>query len=240
VERSVKYINWSEILCVLLVLATATVVIAYTGADLKLSSYFYQSGGWPIGERFPWKFLYYLEGYPAFVMAVFGLCAACYSSFKSQQHPWRRQGIFLVLLLALGPGLLVNAVFKDHWGRPRPCEIVQFGGARQFHQPWQPDINSDQGHSFPSGHSSAAFYLTAPFFIYRRTKPRLARRWLAGGLGFGLLMSYARIAQGGHFLSDVTWSWGMVHLTALVLSALLLSYQWNVVYSPHQAELQEV
>jgi membrane-associated PAP2 superfamily phosphatase len=53
-------------------------------------------------------------------------------------------------------------------------------------------------------------------------------------------MSYARIAQGGHFLSDVIWAWGMVHLTALVLSALLLSYQWDVVYSPHQAELQEV
>ena len=25
---------------------------------------------------------------------------------------------------ALGPGLVVNVLFKDHWGRPRPREVV--------------------------------------------------------------------------------------------------------------------
>ena len=38
-----------------------------------------------------------------------------------------------------------------------------------------------------------------------------------GGLFFGVLMSIARITQGGHFLSDNLWSWGMIHLTAMVL-----------------------
>jgi lipid A 4'-phosphatase len=230
-----KYFSGLEILFVLMFLTAVTVLIARTGVDLTLSSYFYQAGGWPIGKHFPWKLLYRMDGYPAFAIALFGLCAACYGSFKSQKHPWRYQGIFLILLLALGPGLLVNTVFKNHWGRPRPCEIVQFGGTKQFHQPWQPGING-QGRSFPCGHGSAAFYLTAPFFIYRRTKPAVARRWLIGGLGFGLLMGYARIAQGGHFLSDILWAWGMVHVMAILLSTLLK----NLVYTPHQGELQEV
>jgi len=227
-----------EILFVLLFLATVTALIAHTGADLSLSSYFYRAGGWPVGEQFLWKLLYRMDGYPAFIIAIFGLCAACYGSLKPQRHPWRCRGIFLVLLLALGPGLLVNAVFKKHWGRPRPCEIVQFGGAKQFLQPWQPGVNG-QGRSFPSGHGSAAFYLTAPFFIYRRTKPAVARRWLAGGLVFGLLMSFARITQGGHFLSDILWAWGMIHMSAIVLSALLLSRRENLICTQQQGALLE-
>jgi membrane-associated PAP2 superfamily phosphatase len=234
-----KYTCWTEVVIVLLFLAVGTVLIACTVADLTVSSHFYQSGGWPIGECFPWKQLYHLDRYPALAVVIFGLCAAIYGFFKPQWRPWCRQEIFLVLLLALGPGLMVNAVFKDHWGRPRPREIIEFGGTKQFHQPWQPDING-MGRSFPCGHGSAAFYMTAPFYIYRRTKPAVARRWLAGGLAFGLLMSYARIAQGGHYLSDVFWAWGMVHLTALLLSALLLPHRGNMVYSSINGEMQEI
>lgn len=228
-----------EVWFVLAFLLTATALIAYTGADLTVSSYFYQSGGWPVGELFPWKLLYRMVRYPAFALAIFGLCAAIYGSFKPKWRQWRRQGIFLVLLLALGPGLLVNVIFKDHWGRPRPRDVIELGGTRQFHQPWQPDINGN-GRSFPCGHGSAAFYLMMPFFLYRRTKPAVARRWLAGGLLYGLLMGYARIAQGGHFLSDVLWAWGMIYMTALVLSALLLSHRENVVYSNKYGEVQEI
>lgn len=63
--------------------------------------------------------------------------------------------------------------------------------------------------------------MTAPFFIYRRKKPVIARIWLIGGLFFGMLMSIARLTQGGHFLSDTLWAWGIVHLTAVALYYLL-------------------
>jgi len=139
---------------------------------------------------------------------------------KSEYYRWRRSGAFLILLLILGPGLLVNSVFKDHWGRPRPREIAEYGGQKQFLHPWQKGEDG-KGRSFPSGHGSAAFYMTAPYFIYRRSNNRLARLWLLGGLVFGVLMSIARITQGGHFLSDNLWAWGMVHLTALVLCYVL-------------------
>ncbi|NVN90555.1 MAG: phosphatase PAP2 family protein [Desulfuromonadales bacterium] len=230
---------WAEFLAVLATMMSLTILIAYSGADLSVSSHFYQSNGWPVGEQFPWKWLYRMDGYPAIAIATFGLCSACSGGIMSRHRLWRRQGIFLVLLLVLGPGLLVNVVFKSHWGRPRPRDIVEFNGSQQFRHPWQPAINNSKGHSFPSGHCSAAFYMTAPFFIYRHRKPELAKRWLVGGAGFGLLMSYARIAQGGHFLSDTLWAWGIVHMLAIMLSTLLLSNRNTMVYAPQQGELQD-
>jgi membrane-associated PAP2 superfamily phosphatase len=161
-----------------------------------------------------------LDRIPSFFLALFGLAAGAASYFRKELKQWRRSGVFLVLLLALGPGLMVNAVFKDHWGRPRPREITQFGGKKQFLQPWQKGEDG-KGRSFPSGHASSAFYMSAPFFIYRRSNKRLALFWLTGGLIFGILMSFARITQGGHFLSDNLWAWGMVHLCAMALAALL-------------------
>ncbi len=43
-----------------------------------------------------------------------------------------RKIIFLLLTLALGPGLLVNGFLKSHWGRARPSEVSAFGGAAEF------------------------------------------------------------------------------------------------------------
>src|SRR5207244_1669813 len=38
-----------------------------------------------------------------------------------------RAALVLVLTLALGPGLVVNVGFKDHWGRVRPAQVTLFG-----------------------------------------------------------------------------------------------------------------
>lgn len=209
-----------EFLLSVIILAVATALIAHNGADLAISSRFYINGGWPIGEQFPWKLLYRIDRTPAILLAFAGLVAAIIGMRNSIKRHLVRPGLFLVILLILGPGLLVNSVFKEHWGRPRPREVIELGGVKPFHHPWQPGL-SGKGRSFPSGHSSAAFYLIAPFFVYRRSRPNLARGCLAGGLIFGIFMSYARIAQGGHFLSDCLWALGMVWLTSLILAEIM-------------------
>jgi len=219
-ETNVKRTKMRDFAIPVIVLVLATVVIAVTGADLKLSALFCIDGKWPVGDQQPWHLLYLLDRIPSIGLAVCGLAAAIIGSIYKQRRNWIRPGLFLVILLALGPGLIVNAIFKDHWGRPRPREVVQFGGKQQFLQPWQKGVDG-AGRSFPSGHSSAAFYLSAPFFIFRRKKPRAAAFWMTGGLIFGVLMSIARITQGGHFLSDTLWAWGMVQLTAVALYYLL-------------------
>lgn len=203
-----------------IILIAATSLIAITNTDLTLSALFCLDGKWPIGDQQPWHFLYLLDRGPSIALGVAGLIAAIIGGIYKQRRSWVRPGLFLVLLLVIGPGVLVNVVFKEYWGRPRPREIVQFGGTKEFLHPWQKGV-AHKGRSFPSGHASAAFYLSAPFFLLRRRNPREAQLYLAGGLLFGVLMSIARITQGGHFLSDTLWAWGMVHLTAVALYYLL-------------------
>ncbi|MEI6207721.1 MAG: phosphatase PAP2 family protein [Desulfuromonadales bacterium] len=204
----------------LLVLLLGTMILAVTGADLALSTWFYRPEGWPVGNQFPWRQFYRWGYYPAELIGLISLGLLSASFFKPTLLRFRRQAAYMVVLLLVGPGLLVNALFKDHWGRPRPRQIVPFGGAMQFHQPWERG-EAGKGKSFPSGHGGSAFYLAMPFFLLRRRKPHLAARVYAGGILYGVLMGVARISQGGHFASDILWSWGIVHLTAVACYYLM-------------------
>lgn len=204
----------------LAVLLLVTVLIAATGTDLRVSAWFHRPDGWPVGDRFPWHQFYRWGYYPAYIIGLGALGLLVTSFFKPALARFRRHAAYLVVLLLLGPGLLVNTVFKDHWGRPRPRQVVQFGGTMAFHPPWEPG-EAGKGKSFPTGHGGAAFYLAMPYFVLRRRRPRAATLVFASGILYGCLMGIARIAQGGHFVSDILWAWGVVHLTAVTLYYLM-------------------
>jgi membrane-associated PAP2 superfamily phosphatase len=135
----------------------------------------------------------------------------------SRLRPYGRAGFFFAAVLALGPGLLVNGIFKPHWCRPRPAEIVEFGGNQPFVSVWAWNSLSES-RSFPSGHASTGFYLMVPAFLLYRRRRGLALAFVFVGLLCGGFMGLARVVQGGHFPSDVVWSCGMVYLSGLVLS----------------------
>jgi lipid A 4'-phosphatase len=202
-------------------LVGATALCAATGLDLALERRFYlEGGGWALGDVNPWQFLYRFGVIPSYLLSAAALVLLVAGFFWARAFPFRKSALFLVLMMALGPGLLVNAVFKDHWGRPRPRQMQLFGGNRQFHEVWERG-SQGTGRSFPSGHASAAFYLIAPYFVLRNRDRRRARLVLAGGVVYGVLMGVARMAQGGHFPSDVLWAGGMVYLVGLALYYLL-------------------
>jgi membrane-associated PAP2 superfamily phosphatase len=122
--------------------------------------------------------------------------------------------------LAVGPGLLVNASLKEHYGRPRPRQVTEFGGSKQFHPLGEPTWDG-QGKSFPSGHASMGFFWFAPA-IYFWPRCRRAARGLVGlALIHGGLIGFARMAQGAHWPSDVLWSAGIVYLSAWLLYRML-------------------
>ena len=204
------------------ILVACTAFIAATGLDISLERHFYQQGIWVGRGIEPWRFLYRFGVLPAYLLAGAALATLVAGFFSARACAYRKSALFFVLLLALGPGLMVNTLFKDHWGRPRPSQLQVFDGTEKmpYHQVWERG-EPGQGHSFPSGHASAAFYLIAPYFVLRRRVGRYALLALAGGLGYGLFMGVARMAQGGHFPSDVLWAGGMVYLVGLVLSHLM-------------------
>lgn len=130
-----------------------------------------------------------------------------------------RSALFVVLALALGPGLVVNVVFKDNWGRPRPSTIAEFGGPNHYVSPLLPSDQCPDNCSFPSGHASLGFWLVAPALL---APVGQRRRWVAAALAFGLAVGVVRIAQGGHFLSDVAFSGVMVTGLSQWLKRLIL------------------
>jgi len=205
----------------LAVLLACTFVIWQLDGDMWLArSVFAPENAWPGIDRFPWDFIYTYAAIPAVVLAGLAGIVLLGGFVSRSMAPYRSQTLFLVLLLVVGPGLLVNTLLKDHWGRARPREIVEFGGKYAFSQPWQKGV-SGQNSSFPSGHASVGFYLMAPWFILRQRNRKQGLLWLSGGLGYGSLVGAARIMQGGHFVSDVLWAGGIVYIAGELLALLL-------------------
>lgn len=197
-------------------------LIWLTDADLRLARFVYDEHiGWPGVHRFPWDFIYDYAVIPAFVLFGLSLFILLAGTVVKSLKFYRRHTLFLVLLLLIGPGLLINVLLKDNHGRARPREVIEFGGNYEFGQIWERG-ETGKNSSFPSGHSSVGFYMIAPWFLLRRQKQSQGLAWLVGGIGFGSLIGTARILQGGHFLSDVLWSGGLVYITGELLILLLV------------------
>ncbi|MGE5817694.1 MAG: phosphatase PAP2 family protein, partial [Deltaproteobacteria bacterium] len=131
--------------------------------------------------------------------------------------------IFLLFTLAIGPGLIVNTVLKDHWGRARPIHVTEFGGNRKFTAAFVVSDQCKTNCSFVSGDASLGYFGLAFFFVARRRRNFIAGAAVLAGTLFGLV----RMAQGAHFLSDVIFSGVFTFLTAW-LHYFLLLHHWHV------------
>ena len=199
-------------------LACAIVFTAWPGLDLAVAGEFYVPGhGFPLDDTWPIQALYRIFQYIGWVvvLAAIGGWIAARAGRVRRPEATRRACVYLLLVALIGPLLLVNGVLKEHWGRARPHEVTQFGGQHTFTPALEPANQCDSNCSFVSGHAAAGFYFMALAWAFRR------RRWLYGGLGLGALAGFTRIAQGGHFLSDVVFSGWCVYATCLLVAWLL-------------------
>ena len=133
--------------------------------------------------------------------------------------------IFLVSTLILGPGVLVNTILKDNWGRPRPNTVDVFGGEAPFIGVWRITDHCARNCSFVSGEGAASFWLVALAFL-----APAAWRWgmLAAIVPIFLALSVNRVAFGGHFLSDTMLAWGLTLLVILGVYAALYRTRGSV------------
>lgn len=134
--------------------------------------------------------------------------------------------IYLFTVYLLGPLVLVNGVLKAHWGRARPQDIVEFGGAHQFTPFWQPADQCLKNCSFVSGEVAAVFVLSLAMLMLTGKAMqglpgplRIACRVLAFVLP--PLVVLQRLAAGRHFLSDEALAGLIVLLVAGALTPLL-------------------
>ena len=130
--------------------------------------------------------------------------------------------LFLLMTLALAPGLGSNVILKEYWGRPRPIDIQQFGGQEHFVAWWDPRGDCPKNCSFVSGDVSGAFWTLAPAALVPPGWRALA---YATVFVFGTSISLARMAFGGHFFTDVFFAGVLTYLIVWTMHGLI--FRWH-------------
>ena len=128
----------------------------------------------------------------------------------------------MIATLALAPGLLANVILKDHWGRPRPIEVVEFGGDDHFVPWWDPRGTCPKNCSFVAGEPSGAFWTLAPAAL---APPHWRVVAYGAALAFGAAVGLLRMAGGAHFFTDVVFAGVFTFLIVWLVHGLL--YRWR-------------
>ena len=151
-----------------------------------------------------------------------------------------RYGLYAFSSAVIGAGVVVNWIFKDLWGRPRPRQTTLWPNSTnadnyEWYALWKPVFLEDptligQGKSFPSGHVALLAIFIIYFFMFmhpilwaklfkkgnEQTKIRIFSifKWFGLILSIivGILTGIGRIVVGAHHTSDVLWSFGMVYI----------------------------
>jgi lipid A 4'-phosphatase len=189
--------------------------------DLAFADLFYRGNHEFLGKQFllipviRWIFIIFF--YLVCAVTLIGLVQAVRTG-----RPWLDLGLnkwlFVALCLITGPLVVANIGFKDHWGRARPRDVVEFSGAKAFTAPFPPSRQCDYNCSFVSGEASSTFIvLFAAAMLFRP----YSRRFVTLGIILGGLTGLIRMAQGGHFLSDVIFAGVLMAITAASLHIFL-------------------
>lgn len=214
---------WPIYLCLIALVISAVVFVALPGIDLAFSSLFYTPGsGFTLGKTPLFRAVrstgIWISILTNVVMTVVGLVWLLRPQLLPRWTPARfgSAWLFLALSMGLGAGLIVNLIAKPVWGRARPVHIEQFGGNDIFTPAWKIAHQCAWNCSFVSGEgAAAALYLAFAFVVPANW--RLSA--LLVGSAIAVVVSFARIAVGGHFLSDVITAWILMALLMFVLRA---------------------
>ncbi len=201
---------WIPELIILLILTLAVVILFRDNSlDLRFAHFFYHPENikdpWFEAHDLLWNFFYHAAPWFTGALLLGSLSVLLLAQFKPEFKKLRVYAIYVLLTVMLGPGLMVNSIFKPYWGRPRPREVIELGGRYEYRTFYTPAFGQP-GKSFPCGHCSVGFTFTIFWWIFRRRNLRLGITSLLGSVVLGTAMGIGRMADGGHFLSDVFWA----------------------------------
>jgi len=195
--------------------ACLAVFALFPQIDLLVTSRIYDAGrGFYLADNLFVRGSYYIFARIHYVVLALLLAHWIYTRFfaSGAQNKASYRSAYLLLLLIAGPGLLVNSVLKEEWGRARPKHISEFGGTKNFTPALQPADQCQRNCSFVSGHAAMGFYFMGIAWITHR------RRWLFAGIALGALVGGGRILQGGHFFGDVVFAFWAVYFSAALIA----------------------
>ena len=90
--------------------------------DLWTSRQFYQDGHFA-SSRFL-DFIFHEGIWPAWILVGIASVGLIVSFLNPIKRHWSASCLYLLLTFAIGSGVVIHAIFKEHWGRPRPKNTV--------------------------------------------------------------------------------------------------------------------
>ena len=192
-------------------LALALIPTLWPGLDLWAAAPFS-----PVAPQLDSVDWWWVEGINAYIPAIFrGFLTVAFLGWliamaAQGYRRWRLPLAFVVIAGILGPGAVVNLLFKEHWQRARPYQVENFGGAAKFTRAAIITDQCDNNCSFVSGHVACGAFLVSLGLIHRRRRVAWA---VTGGLA-GLVIGFARMSAAGHWLSDVLWAFPITLTTS--------------------------
>lgn len=191
-------------------LVSALLLVVFPEVDLRISRLFFD-GRFYLADA-GWTSLMQQIASCFVVLSMAAVFTVYFVNKLLKQNLWgvdARRVLYLILVLALGAGLIVNVAFKDNFGRARPRNIEEFGGTERFTPAFVIAQGCQRNCSFSSGDGAAAFFSLALTMTLSRR-----RMVVAAAVGFGFLVSFARIAVGAHFFSDTVVSFFVMWIVA--------------------------
>ncbi|GAB4226782.1 MAG: phosphatase PAP2 family protein [Chlamydiales bacterium] len=193
--------------------------------DLAISRYFFvKDSGFAKNDSF-YLFFYYWGDIPGFFIGVTSLILSVWCYFSRTLISYQFTIFLTALVFMIGPGLIIHFALKETINRPRPVNIEEFGGKQTYRPAYAISLSlptKNRNKSFPSGHVSMAmmFYPLARGAKFRRNM--LLYYFL---ILFCILLTtfvgLSRIAQGGHYFSDVLASILIMYLTTRGVERML-------------------
>ena len=228
-----------------------TLVFVFTPLDLIVASYFYDPVGpatWPVGSQMPWKFFNDEDDVLVIILAGIILTLLVAGLIKRRLRPLAVYAAFALVAVLVGPILVVNGIFKGMeigdfyigWARPRPRQIIDFGGDERFYHLWEPafmDGLRGTNSSFASGHVSIGAIFIVIFFMFNNVDliakvinktstaainsiKAVKYGGLISSIVFSFMLSVGRISAGAHFASDCMYA------VIFVWTATAAIYYW--------------
>ena len=219
-------INQNLFFCIFIVLSLLAILLTIgPGFDIFFSSLFYRGDNQFLLQSY-YSITFFFRDILLPIILVYILVLPIISiliPIKKLYFSYKfsiKKIFFIWITLIINLIFIINLFFKNVWGRSRPGDILELGGKDVFSPWYQISHACTSNCSFVSGDAAVGFSLIVLYFLSNNLK------YAYLSIIFGLLLGMVRIAEGGHFLSDIVFS----AIIVFFFSFIIKKYFFNKFY----------
>jgi lipid A 4'-phosphatase len=205
---------------IILWLFFSTLFTLFPALDILVSSHFFDQtlGIFPLKNM---SLIKHLNNFGHWLMVPLTLWPFAMILTRSPPPFSVKQAFLYIVFYAFCAIILIEYGVKEIWLRPRPEQIILFGGTQPFLEVFQ-SLPKGNFHSFVSGHTSVWFGLIC---IGYTVFPQHRQFWIITSLLLGCCMAFLRICVGAHFLSDTIFAGLFVCSACIILDVIVQAFQ---------------